>query len=73
MRFTVALPLLGTITLTMLGVTTVAQAQQAEMSFFVTSIGQGWRRPRWACRGTTLIARRSPRLLDRPRPTGERT
>jgi hypothetical protein len=41
MRFTVALPLLGTITLTMLGLSTAAQAQLAEMSFFVTSIGQG--------------------------------
>ena len=41
MTLAVRLPLLAAVALTGLGLTAPAQAQQANMSFFVTSVGKG--------------------------------
>ena len=49
---------------------TTVQAQQAEMSFFISSIGKGNGADLGGIAGADTIARRSPQPPARPAPTG---
>ena len=70
MASAIRLPVLAVVALTGLNISDPARAQQAVMSFFVTSAGTGDGADLGGLAGPTRTARRSPNPRGRQKPTG---
>jgi len=70
MTLAVRLPLLAAVALTGLGLTAPVQAQQASVSFFVTSVGKGNGADLGGLAGADAHCQALPAPPARPTPTG---